>query len=236
MCRAVINSIEDPFVSASQSRCFSDRIVSPGRGEDGCQPGGLVGRQVVCGLLEVVAGCGFRSIDTLSPFGDVEVQFENTFLRELLFEGASDQGFPGLSKQGSFGREIEIFGQLLGNGAPAAFEFTRLEVVFGGLFDPFPVESFVGEERRIFRPDHRLTERGSGTHTQWRLALWPCVSAWACRVSMSAVTGGLAVRKIETSGMVSSQRNRTAPIGRQSPRIRKTFTRERDCLVDFLIV
>jgi hypothetical protein len=50
-----------------------------------------------------MTGCCPSAIEALSPLGDVEIQFENTLLREMIFEGARNQSFPRLSKQGPFG-------------------------------------------------------------------------------------------------------------------------------------
>jgi hypothetical protein len=50
-----------------------------------------------------MTGRGFSPINALSPLGDVEIQLENTLLREMMFEGARNQSFPRLSKQGPFG-------------------------------------------------------------------------------------------------------------------------------------
>ena len=50
-----------------------------------------------------MAGRSLSAIDALPPLGDVEIQLENTLFREMLFEGARNQHFPRLSKQGPFG-------------------------------------------------------------------------------------------------------------------------------------
>ena len=36
----------------------------------------------------MMTGRGLSAIDALPPLGDVEIQLENTLLREMLFEGA----------------------------------------------------------------------------------------------------------------------------------------------------
>ena len=98
-----IDPLEDTVVATSQGGRFSHWIVSTWRRQDGRQPRCLVGRQVARGLLEVMTGRGFSPINALSPLGDVEIQLENTLLREMMFEGARYQSFPRLSKQGPFG-------------------------------------------------------------------------------------------------------------------------------------
>ena len=90
-------------MAASKEGCFSYRIISPWRRQDGGQPCGLVGCQVAGGLLKVMTGRGFSAIDTLTPLGNVEIQLKNTFLCEMMFERACNQSFPHLSKQGPFG-------------------------------------------------------------------------------------------------------------------------------------
>ena len=50
-----------------------------------------------------MTGCSLSAIDALPPLGNVEIQLENTFLREMLFERPRNQRFPRLSKQGPFG-------------------------------------------------------------------------------------------------------------------------------------
>ena len=45
-----------------------------------------------------MAGRRLSAVDALPPFGDVEIQLENTLLRELMFESARDQGFSRFSK------------------------------------------------------------------------------------------------------------------------------------------
>jgi hypothetical protein len=110
-----------------------------------------------------MTGRCFSPIDALPPLGDVEIQLENTLLREMLFEGASNQSFPRLSKQGPFGRQVEVFGQLLSKGASSTLEFACFEVIQSRILDPLPVESLVSEERRIFPRHDCLVEVGGDT-------------------------------------------------------------------------
>lgn len=98
-----IDPVENTFVATCQGGRFSHGIVATWRRQDGRQPRGFIVRQVARGLLEVMTGCCLSAIDALSPLGDVEIQFENTLLREMMFEGARNQSFPRLSKQGPFG-------------------------------------------------------------------------------------------------------------------------------------
>src|SRR4029078_12195987 len=85
---------------------------------------------------------------------------------EMLFERTCNQRFPRLSEQGSLRRQVEVFGQLLGNGASSTLEFARFEVIESCVLDPFPIESFVGEERRIFPLHNRLAEGGRDTEAR----------------------------------------------------------------------
>jgi len=62
-----------------------------------------------------------------------------------------------------------------------------------------------------------------------------CLSLSLSRLHQSR-HGGLVARKTETSGIASNHRKRTAPTGRQRPMIRKAFTRDWDCAIDFRIV
>ena len=88
-------------MATRQEGGFLNRVVSPWRRQDGCKPGCLVGRQVARGLLEVMTGRGFSAIDALPPFNDIEIQLEDTFLCEMLFERPRNQRFTRLSKQGT---------------------------------------------------------------------------------------------------------------------------------------
>lgn len=52
---------------------------------------------------------------------------------------------------------------MLRNGAAATLEFTDFKVVHGGVFDAFPVESFVSKEQRIFCGHYRMAKVGRDT-------------------------------------------------------------------------
>jgi len=97
----------DPFPNAVMAACkeirFSQGVVSARGRQDRRQPGGLVGRQVARGFLKVVTGGGFSAIDAFPPFGYVEIELENAFLRQVSFERARNQRFPRFSYEGSFG-------------------------------------------------------------------------------------------------------------------------------------
>jgi len=110
-----------------------------------------------------MTGRGLSTIDALPPLGDVEIQLENTFLREMMFEGTRNQSFPRFSKQGPFGRQVEVLGQLLSNGAPPTLEFACFEVILSRILDPLPIEPLVGEKRRIFPRHDCLVEVGGYT-------------------------------------------------------------------------
>ena len=84
-----VDLLENTFVATSQGGRFSHWIVSPWRWQDGRQPRGLVGRQITRGLLEVMTSRCLSAIDALPPFGNIEIQLENTLLREMLFEGSA---------------------------------------------------------------------------------------------------------------------------------------------------
>ena len=88
-------------MATRQEGGFSNRVVSAWRRQDGSQPRCFVGRQGVRGFFEVVTGSSFNTIDALPPFNDIEVQLEDTFLCEMLFERTGNQCFPRLSKQGT---------------------------------------------------------------------------------------------------------------------------------------
>ena len=69
------------------------------RGQQGC----LLDRKILGGLSEMVARRRFRSKDALAPFGDIQIQFENLLFRQMVFQGAGDQGLPGFPQQRPFG-------------------------------------------------------------------------------------------------------------------------------------
>lgn len=147
-------------MSACQERRFSERVVSLGAGEDRGQPGRFVRGQVGGGFSEVMASRGFGPVHAASPFRDIEVQLEDPRLGQPVFERAGDQSLAGLAKQRALGRQIQIFRQLLGNGAPASLEFTRFEIVQRGVANAFPVESLMDEEGGVLGRDHGALQLG----------------------------------------------------------------------------
>jgi hypothetical protein len=55
------------------------------------------------GFAEMMLGCGFRTIDSMSPLCHIEVQFKDTFFREMLFEFPGNQCFFAFPKEGPLG-------------------------------------------------------------------------------------------------------------------------------------
>lgn len=98
-----VDPFSDTVMAVGEEGRFSQRVVSARRRQDRRQPGGLVRRQVARGFFKVVTGGGFSAIDALSPFGHVQIKFENAFLRQVSFERARNQRFPRFSYEGSFG-------------------------------------------------------------------------------------------------------------------------------------
>jgi hypothetical protein len=102
----------------------------------------------------VMACGGLRSIDASAPFSHVEIQFEDSLLRELMFQFAGDERFFGFSEQGFIGGEIEVFRQLLRDRAAASFKHAGFEIFDRGILDAFPVESLMLKKRRILGDDY----------------------------------------------------------------------------------
>ena len=86
-------------MATSEGGCFSHRIVSLGRRQNSRQPGCFVGAEFGSGFPEVMPGRGFCAIYAPSPFGDVEIQFENALFRQMVFERSRNQRFPRFSEK-----------------------------------------------------------------------------------------------------------------------------------------
>jgi len=101
-----------------------------------------------------MAGRGLCPVDASAPFSHIEIQFEDSLLRELVFQFAGDQRFFGFSEKGFIGGEVEIFRELLRERTASSFKRAGFEIFDRGALDAFPVEALMLIERRIFGDDH----------------------------------------------------------------------------------
>ena len=91
----------------------------------------------------MMAGGGFRPVHIVAPLDDVEINFQNSFFGQLAFQLTGDHGLANFSQHRFFGREVEVFGELLRDGAPASVEFSFFDILHRRGFNPFPIESFM---------------------------------------------------------------------------------------------
>ncbi len=94
----------------------------------------------------------------------VEVGLEDLLLVVLRFEGYREGGFGGLALERTFGGEVAVFDQLLGDGAAALLDLAGQDVLEQGAGDRDAVEPDVLEETGVFggeqRPPHPLRQFG----------------------------------------------------------------------------
>lgn len=81
---------------------LSDGVVSEWTGENGGQPGCFVRSQVRGGFPKMMTGRGFCPVHAASPFRDIEIQLEDPFFAQPVFQRARDQGLTGLPEQRTF--------------------------------------------------------------------------------------------------------------------------------------
>ena len=90
-----------------------------------------------------------------TPFGDVQIDFQDALLVHQQFEHGSDDGFFRLAPEISFAGKKQVLGQLLTDGG-AARDHPAPSLVFLYCFlYAFPVEAVVLGKLRVFRHDHR---------------------------------------------------------------------------------
>ena len=95
----------------------------------------------------------FGAEHAVAPFDDVEIDLENALLAPDRFDHQGDDRFLGLAPGGFRRCQKKVLGQLLGNGRAAGNDFSAPLVLFHGLLDSAPVESFMMDEEVVFRDD-----------------------------------------------------------------------------------
>src|SRR5512146_1096267 len=108
MARRLIHPVEDAFVPAGQGRGFSQGVISTWRRQNGGQPGGFLFRQVSRRFLEVVVSCRFGAIDSISPFGDIQIELQDSSLCQMMFEQSGEQGLVGSSEDRPSGGQGKV--------------------------------------------------------------------------------------------------------------------------------
>ncbi len=111
-------------------------------------------REARARLFVVVAGGGFGAIDPRSELDDIQIDLENPFLGELLFELMGEQCLFDLSQGIPGRREIEVLRELLRDRRGSAREAFVLPGVFECGFHLGGIESVVAEERGVFADQH----------------------------------------------------------------------------------
>ncbi len=81
-------------------------------------------------------------------------------LGQVFLERAGDEQFPHLAPRGARGGEVEVFGQLLGDGARPAHDFPFFEVELHRFPDLGVVDPLVLEEGRVLAHQDRVFEVG----------------------------------------------------------------------------
>jgi hypothetical protein len=105
-----------------------------------------------------VLGRRLDAVDPISPLDDVEVDFQDSLLRERIFQPPGEEGFLELSSVAPLGREKEVLRELLGDGRRPADSAPLLPVALESPPDLVDVESFVAEEARVLAHEDGVDE------------------------------------------------------------------------------
>lgn len=73
-------------MALAKERRLSEWVVTARRRQDGRQPGRFFCGEVLGGFPEVVARSRFSAVHAVSPFCDIEIQFENPLLGQVVFQ------------------------------------------------------------------------------------------------------------------------------------------------------
>jgi hypothetical protein len=91
------------------------------------------GRQFRRRFPVISPGSPLDSEDAVPPLDDVEIQFEDPPLAQVPLDPPGEDGLPEFPDGVFGGGEVEVFDELLADGAPPELPSARLEVFFRGL-------------------------------------------------------------------------------------------------------
>ena len=103
---------------------------------------------------------GLRAVHAVAPLDHVQVQLEDPRLRQLGLEPPRDDQLAQLANRVFRRRQVEVFRELLRDGAPAAQQSAARPVDDERFLQLFEVDAFVLPERIVFSHQHGAFQLG----------------------------------------------------------------------------
>ena len=133
-----------------------DRVAG-GRGhEHDGQHEHLIETQLGNVLAEIEAGCAADAVNAVAVVDGIEIQLQNALLPELTLQCQRDHKLHCLSQKGLREAQVQVLGELLGDGAAAADDPPCPEILFTGSSDVVHVVSAMGVEGSVLLPQDQF--------------------------------------------------------------------------------
>jgi RNase P subunit RPR2 len=148
----------DDLLTSAQSCRGLRRIVVARVDDRAREQRRLIRRQRGRRDAEIPARCGFGAEDAVSPLDHVEVQLEDSALRQRRFQTARDHQLFQLADRIARRRQVQVLRQLLRDRACAAREAPLLPVGFQRRAKLLQIDAVVLEKRCVFGHEHRTPQ------------------------------------------------------------------------------
>ena len=102
----------------------------------------------------MVAGRSLGTINLVAPLGHIQIQLQNPAFAQADLQQYGNHGFLGFAQIGALAGEIQVLGELLGNGGPPGNGLAGFHVAFDGIANAVPVEAGVLGKAGILGNQH----------------------------------------------------------------------------------
>ena len=145
--------IKVPVAQALEYLRVLDRVAGSRRLRKEGQHDHLIETQRGDILAEIEAGCIADAVNAVAEIEDIDIQLQDAVLPELMLQRQGDQKFCRFSPKALCEAQIQVFGELLGDGAAAADKPLFPEIRFPGSADELHIVSGVFIEDAVLLPE-----------------------------------------------------------------------------------